>query len=991
MTRCEPGGTAWRPISCRHAVPPVLIGRDREVELLDTHLAAAGKGRGGAVFIVGDPGIGKSRLTAECLHRAREAGMTTLRGRGSGVSADVPFKPLSEALFSFARSRRPPSDPALAPYLPALTTLIPEWRQDGAAAHLESKTILAEAVLRLLMVIGRGTGCLLVLEDLHEADADTLALVDYLADNLAEVPAVLLVNLRGHAGPALTLAYACARRQVTEIIELAPLSPSQTRLLAEACLDPPGDLPPQLIPHVERETDGVPFLVEEFIGTLVGMGALWHDGEQWRLSADSATRVPTTLARSIGMRLATLGPSTHDPLRTAAVFGVRFPVSVIQESVGMGDHEMAAFLRSATVARLIAPDDECAGEWYAFRHSLTAEALLAPLIPAERASFAKRAADALERLHPDLPGEWCQIAANLRLAAGDTPAAAGLLAEAGSRYLNSGAANLAATMLERAYALRETAPADLRARTLQQLLHALTEGGGVDRALALAKDISLADDLTMTIGHEIDLRTKLAWVAAETGGIDDGRAHVAVVRRLLDACPDEARTAAIDVIEAELLVPDHGVLQQSAQEMTAPESLVTRAAQVAERIPLPEVACQAWERMAMLSRVWGFDESDRCLTRMQSIAEAHDLTLWKLRAMLRLAGNHGMRTGENEPLEEVRRSAAQAGAISLVHSAEATLAMTRVLRGEYAAADEIATSCIETTIRLGHIAYTQYLLLAQATLAAHQARRADMERTLAEFRRWGGEQSLHMPVVYGLCLAMCALLEEDRDGCRELLTRAREWEDEHPTIYYMTGRYGLGVLLDALAAQVGLAEWEIAEKEPAAELRWNRHFLYLAKAVLLGRQGDSEGATGAMEMARAAAEPYPLAEHLGLRLVAESALADQWGEPLVWLRTAEEYFHEAGIAAVTAACRALLRKAGATVTYRRAGHDELPAPLRNRGVTVREHQVLVLLAERCGNVEIGKRLFISPRTVEKHVASLLSKTGLPDRAALREYAATLPR
>lgn len=968
---------------------PVLIGRDREIELLDTHLDAAREGRGGAVFIVGDPGIGKSRLTAECIHRAREAGMTTLRGRGSGVSADVPYKPLSEALFSFARSRQPPGDPTLAPYLPALTTLIPEWRQNGAAAHLESKTILAEAVLRLLTAIGRDTGCLLALEDLHQADADTLALVEYLTDNLAEVPAVVLANLRGHAGPALTLAYGCERRQGSAVIELSPLPPSQTRLLAAACLDPPGDLPPSLVPRVERETDGVPFLVEEFIGMLLGTGALRHDGERWRLSSDAATRPSATLARSIGMRLATLDPSAPDLLRTAAVFGHRFPVPVIQESVGLSDQEMAAFLRSATMARLITPDDESSGEWYAFRHALTAEALLGSLIPAERVSFAKRAADAIERLHPGLPGEWCLTAATLRQAAGDVPAAAALLVRAGSRYLNSGAANLAATVLERAYALQETAPAELRAHTLRQLLHALTEGGGVDRALALANDISLAGDLTMTVHHEIDLRTKLAWVAAETGGIDDGLAHVAVVRRLLETCPDEARTAAIDVIEAGLLIPDHGVLRHHAREMTDPEALARRAAEVAERIPLPEVACQAWERMAMLSRVRGFAEPDRCLTRMQVIAEAHDLTLWRLRAMLRLAGNHSMRTGGIEQLEEVRRAAAQAGAISLVHSAEATLAMTRVLRGEYAAADEIAASCIETTSRLGHTAYTQYLLLVQATSAAHQAKRADMERALAELRRWGGDQSLHMPVVYGLCLAVCALLEEDRDRCRELLARAREWEDGHPTIYYMTGRYGLGVLMDALAAQIGPAEWETAEKEPAAELRWNRHFLYLAKAVLLGRQGDTAGAMGALEEARAAAEPFPLAEHLGLRLVAEPALADRWGEPLVWLRTAEEYFHRAGVTAVAGACRALLREAGAAVPYRRAGHDELPAPLRNRGVTVREHQVLVLLAERCGNVEIGKRLFISPRTVEKHVASLLSKTGLPDRAALREYAATL--
>ena len=132
-----------------------------------------------------------------------------------------------------------------------------------------------------------------------------------------------------------------------------------------------------------------------------------------------------------------------------------------------------------------------------------------------------------------------------------------------------------------------------------------------------------------------------------------------------------------------------------------------------------------------------------------------------------------------------------------------------------------------------------------------------------------------------------------------------------------------------------------------------------------------------------------MARHLGLRLVAPEAEA--WGDPVTWLRAAEEHFHQAGIPAVASACRGLLRQAGAPVQQRRSGTEQVPKQLRGHGVTVREFEVFVLLADRMGNKAIGTRLHISPRTVEKHVASLIAKTGQPDRESLSAYAAALSR
>ena len=89
--------------------------------------------------------------------------------------------------------------------------------------------------------------------------------------------------------------------------------------------------------------------------------------------------------------------------------------------------------------------------------------------------------------------------------------------------------------------------------------------------------------------------------------------------------------------------------------------------------------------------------------------------------------------------------------------------------------------------------------------------------------------------------------------------------------------------------------------------------------------------------------------------------------------------------AVAAACRAVLREAGAPQQRRRRDHDTVPAGLRKAGVTVREYEVLRLVVDRFGNTEIAERLFLSPRTVERHVASLKARTGRQSRADLITY------
>jgi DNA-binding CsgD family transcriptional regulator len=127
--------------------------------------------------------------------------------------------------------------------------------------------------------------------------------------------------------------------------------------------------------------------------------------------------------------------------------------------------------------------------------------------------------------------------------------------------------------------------------------------------------------------------------------------------------------------------------------------------------------------------------------------------------------------------------------------------------------------------------------------------------------------------------------------------------------------------------------------------------------------------------------------HLGRRHLAEAALADGWGDTVGWLRETLAYFEQHGDDPLASACRSLLRRAGAPVPRHRAGDDQIPGELRARGVTGREVEVLRQLGEGRSNREIGERLYLSPRTVERHVANLTAKVGVERRAELVAFAA----
>ncbi|WP_185446248.1 ATP-binding protein [Kribbella qitaiheensis] len=419
-----------------------LVGRDSEIEQLRAALSAARSGAASALFLIGEPGIGKTRLATEAVGLAVESGIIAVRGRVSTVGPIVPYRPLIEALQALSRTENLPELESLGTYGAVLSRLIPGLSDPlgSTPSAVGSPVVVAEALLRLLTLVGDKRGCLFVLDDLHDADAETLAIVEYLVDNLHPAPVALLLASRAEPCAATDLAVISRQRGTATVLEPQPLNREQVQQLAAQRLELGADeIPVDVVDRLTTGSAGNPFLVEELAYAFSKQGFEEADGPA----------VPVSVARSVSRRTDRLGPNALMILTTAAVIGQRFPIDLLQHATGAAEGEVVATVHAGVGAQLVQSDSP-APDWYAFRHPLTAEALISDLTPSERAGHSGRVADAIAARYPGLPGEWCARSAELRERSGELAEASRLYAEAGRRALATGAVRSAITLLVRA-------------------------------------------------------------------------------------------------------------------------------------------------------------------------------------------------------------------------------------------------------------------------------------------------------------------------------------------------------------------------------------------------------------------------------------------------------------------------------------------------------------------------------------------------------------
>ena len=370
---------------------PVLVGREAELAALRSALDDARRGAGSLACLTGEPGIGKSRLARELGGLARRRGTAVITGRAVPAGGSTPYRPLTEALLQALRGRPLPADEETGRWLPALGAIIPgtggnagtgpPGTGDGGplrpAAEEISAAVRGEAVLRLLHWLAGPASLVIVLEDLHWADPDTMAVLEYLADNLGGEPVLCLVTCRDEPPTgALEMIRRLHARRSARHLALGRLDDDRVAEMVRACWPSAGD---DVVGRVQRTADGVPFLVEEVL---------------------AAPGVPASFRDTVRARLAGLDTADRLVLAAAAVLGRHFDWRLLAPATGERHETVLRALQQGLDLLLLTVD----GTEFRFRHALTRDAVLAGVLPPTRAELAAGALTALEQACPGLPG-----------------------------------------------------------------------------------------------------------------------------------------------------------------------------------------------------------------------------------------------------------------------------------------------------------------------------------------------------------------------------------------------------------------------------------------------------------------------------------------------------------------------------------------------------------------------------------------------------------
>ena len=415
------GSTA--PVARVRSAPP-FVGRRREVDQLVGWLDDARAGRPQVALVVGDAGIGKTRLVRELAATARAHGSAVFAGRGY-EDLTLPFLPIMEALAGRLREMRPEVESALGRDAVAFRELL----GGGAAAPAEragpwrsaDQVRLVLAASRAIVELARKQPSVFLLDDLHWVDQPSLELFSHLVFTVADaaggepLPLLVVGSLRPVAeSDRLARAFARFRREeVCHTLDLAGLSEAEvTDLVRGLGLRRPSH---QMIALVSEATCGNPLFVQEVVHHLVRRGAIDERGGR-SASMVSALDVvlPPDLAGAIAVRTRELGERCRSVLTLAAFVGDAFSLRTLCAVAGKREAEVLADLDEALARHLIASD----GRGFQFVHPLIRQVLYAEPPASQRQLLHARIADALAELHGGRADEHVLEIAHHLVAAG---------------------------------------------------------------------------------------------------------------------------------------------------------------------------------------------------------------------------------------------------------------------------------------------------------------------------------------------------------------------------------------------------------------------------------------------------------------------------------------------------------------------------------------------------------------------------------------------
>lgn len=912
----------------REAREPEFVGREAELKIVDEQLLRLGGGLS-ALVVTGEPGIGKTRFLGELRRRARLRGWTVAAGQATGHERGLPFSAVADAL-----TPRVLADPSVLAALPgrlgeAITAVLPAVGTGPASAGIRHHAYLATA--GLLELLCAPAPLLVVLDDVHWADEGTVELVDHLLRHRTAGRVLLAVGCRPRQAPgrlAGVLAAATAAGTASQV-RLGGLSVEQTALLlGRDAADPEAR-------RLHEATEGNPL----YAGTLARTGA----------AADPRAALLAEVER--------LPAGPRAVLDAAAVLGTAFQPEPLPEVAHVPPVQVWAALDELVAADLLRPGAgtalrfrhplirqvvyEAAGVgWRRTAHARTVRALTTRGAPADLlASHVAQAA---------VVGDETAIRVLLRAATADrwrAPATAAQWYESALRLLPTDRrhpARRARLLLARAECLVTAGELDRAHEVISEALPLLR-----NRARpVLRRAVRLAAAVSQLRGSSDEAAALLRQAAGQRGLTDPAlrlqlatiellRGNLPVAWELADGAPSGFGASCV----VAFVHASAGDAPAAARAADTALALLDATPDAELRRRLGAALWLMWACVALARHQRALDLQERAIALCRAGGRSQQLAQWLIGRAETLR-----RTGR---LAQARRAAEEAEDLALLSGsaqlrlfAATTRCRVAVSRGDAGAAGELAARV--RALAAGHTGLFASLGLAVAAEASLLCGEP-AECTSGVLAAGGGE-------------ALRLFDPSSRVMLYELLTRAALAAAELPRARHWARLAGEARRAGVLACSAGLACLATARVLLAQDRPGD--------ALAAARSAAAELATGdPVELARARLLEGRAAAALGRRAEALAAL------------------HE--VAGAAGRCGADGLRDEATQELRRLGH-RVPAT-GPRGLDVlsqREWQVAELAAGGRTNRAIAAALYLSEKTVERHLSSAYAKLGVPSRAAL---------
>jgi ATP/maltotriose-dependent transcriptional regulator MalT len=931
-----------------HASSEVMVGRVAELAALRDALKRTRSAEPSTVLVGGEAGVGKTRLVEEfCKIAAADAQVLTGQCLELGEEG-LPFAPFASALRKVVSADGPA---VFEGREREFAGLLPELGPPPDAGEIR-RGYLFELVAGLFARLSERQPLVLVLEDLHWADASTRDLIGFLVRS-ARLPHVLIVATyrtdelhRGH--PLRGFLAELDRVRGVQRVDLDRLDRDGTAEMLTQLLSAEPD--PTTVDTIAERTQGNPFFIEQFA-----------------VSTDPAcSDIPQSLRDLLLSRADQLPEQAQRVLRVAAVGGTRFGHGLLSRVAGMSEADLESALRAIVAVQLIVVD---ADGGYEFRHALVREAVHDDLLPGEHARLHACYADAIEADPGLVPiGRAPAEIAHHWHAAHDYPralvAAKRAAEDAGRRYAYAEQTRL----LERVLALWEQVPDAAERLGIEHLdLLELTALSAIDsgehmRALSLTRaaltDID-AEAQPLRAARLLVRRSKLL----HTMGKSDGAPEARKAYRLLSLCPNSSERVRLMADVAYALVGlDRAEASRIAEEAKAAAvELGDVAAEVSATITFGQVCA------GEVSAEEGLAPMQEAAARARDIGDLPSLA----RALVNISDTlfelgryeeSAVAAAEGVPYADRVGVSRTTGVYLLANNAEALIALGRwdeadARLGDAARQDPPGTLAVPWLWLRGRVRLAR----------GHEGALPLLTRAVEFLGRPFLNEEFRLALQQ---LRMIAALQSGDPGSALAAARTALTEPAIPA----RPRYGWPVLVGAATAVDQAADPDlrahILELAAAMPVRYPADRACAAQ-VAATFDGGPERWREAVQAWRADGQRYQLAQAL-LGLAAAAAGAGDRAAAAEAIEEATAIAHALGAIPLADAADTLARRIG----LRSAAH---PAAAAQEILTSREREVLRLVAEGQSNSRIAERLYISPKTASVHVSRIIAKLEVHNR------------